>query len=133
MNNRPKHPNVRRSSKRSSRQRGLVHVRNLVRRQEKDMNKILYPLVIMVLIIIILIYIQNVIIQWNVMEDNYQTNIQMVTDMSLNMSSNRSYRKALDKDIIIEELRRNAGTQFDPELVEPFIEAIQELGGNGRL
>jgi response regulator RpfG family c-di-GMP phosphodiesterase len=26
------------------------------------------------------------------------------------------------------ELRRCKGTQFDPELVEPFIEVVQEMG-----
>jgi len=43
------------------------------------------------------------------------------------MSSNRSYRKALPVDVIIAEIEKNAGTQFDPELVEPFIEVIHDM------
>ena len=37
------------------------------------------------------------------------------------MTSNRSYRKALGVDQAVGELRRCAGTQFDPELVEIFL------------
>ncbi len=37
------------------------------------------------------------------------------------MSSNRPYRKALPYNEIREELQRNAGTQFDPDLVKAFL------------
>jgi diguanylate cyclase (GGDEF)-like protein/PAS domain S-box-containing protein len=40
------------------------------------------------------------------------------------MTSDRVYRKAKDRDAALEELRRHAGVQFDPELVERFITAI---------
>jgi diguanylate cyclase (GGDEF)-like protein/PAS domain S-box-containing protein len=40
------------------------------------------------------------------------------------MISKRSYKKALSKKEAIEELRRCSGTQFDPELIEKFIEII---------
>ncbi len=36
------------------------------------------------------------------------------------MSSNRTYRSAMQRDRVMEELADNAGTQFDPELVESF-------------
>lgn len=37
------------------------------------------------------------------------------------MSSTRSYRRAMDRSAVLEEIRKCAGTQFDPELVEPFL------------
>jgi len=40
------------------------------------------------------------------------------------MASDRPYRKAMDIDSILEELRKNAGTQFDPEIVVEFIKII---------
>ncbi|WP_242975867.1 HD domain-containing phosphohydrolase [Desulfosporosinus sp. FKB] len=40
------------------------------------------------------------------------------------MTSERSYRSALPETMVIEELRRNAGLQFDPELTRIFIEKV---------
>ena len=37
------------------------------------------------------------------------------------MTSTRSYRQALSHDVAIEEIKRCAGTQFDPQLAELFI------------
>jgi HD-GYP domain-containing protein (c-di-GMP phosphodiesterase class II) len=39
------------------------------------------------------------------------------------MSENRIYRKGLPDDIIYAELKRCAGTQFDPQLVKTFLAA----------
>lgn len=40
------------------------------------------------------------------------------------MTSDRPYRKAMSKDNALAELRRCAGTQFDPDLVEIFLQVI---------
>ena len=44
------------------------------------------------------------------------------------MVSDRVYRKGRNKQEAFEELRRCAGSQFDPELVERFIEAATDFG-----
>ena len=43
------------------------------------------------------------------------------------MTSNRPYRNAMTSEEAIAELRRCAGTQFDPELVERFIRILEEV------
>ena len=37
------------------------------------------------------------------------------------MTSTRSYRKALDHEVAIEEIKRCSGTQFDPNLAALFV------------
>jgi len=44
------------------------------------------------------------------------------------MLSDRPYRKALSKEEAIQELKENAGTQFDPELVERFLKIAEGKG-----
>lgn len=37
------------------------------------------------------------------------------------MSSSRTYRAAMPRAVVLEEIRKNAGSQFDPELAEAFL------------
>ncbi len=43
------------------------------------------------------------------------------------MTSDRPYRRAMTTNDALEEIRRNAGTQFDPALVEVAIDAFRQL------
>lgn len=54
--------------------------------------------------------------------------ILAVADSFDAMTSTRSYRVALSQEYAFEELRRHAGTQFDPEVVEAFITALEKSG-----
>lgn len=42
------------------------------------------------------------------------------------MTSNRVYRRRLNDDVVMEELEKGKGTQWDPELVDIFIDLIKE-------
>ena len=42
------------------------------------------------------------------------------------MTSDRPYRKAISHAAAVDELRRCAGTQFDPSLVEVFIQSLEQ-------
>ncbi|MCB9621118.1 MAG: response regulator [Sandaracinus sp.] len=41
------------------------------------------------------------------------------------MTSDRAYRKALPHEIAVNEIERCAGSQFDPDVAHPFVEAIE--------
>jgi len=58
--------------------------------------------------------------------------ILAVTDAYDAMTNDRSYRSAISREEALLELERNAGTQFDPEIVTAFIETMQsEREANG--
>ncbi|MDD5949934.1 MAG: two-component system response regulator, partial [Lachnospiraceae bacterium] len=42
------------------------------------------------------------------------------------MTANRVYRKKLDFQVVLEELRKGRGTQFDPKCVDILLRLIQE-------
>ena len=44
------------------------------------------------------------------------------------MTSDRPYRKALPFEVAIEELRANAGTQFDPQVVQVLLDVVAPPG-----
>jgi HD-GYP domain-containing protein (c-di-GMP phosphodiesterase class II) len=47
-----------------------------------------------------------------------------VADAFDSMTSDRSYRGAKPVEVAVAELRKNAGTQFDPAMVSVFIRAL---------
>jgi putative nucleotidyltransferase with HDIG domain len=54
--------------------------------------------------------------------------IVAVADAFGAMTTNRPYRKALTVGEAVKELKKCAGTQFDPQLVEVFISILEEKG-----
>lgn len=42
------------------------------------------------------------------------------------MTSNRPYRRAMDLEQACGEIRRNSGTQFDPDMAQAFLEAVRD-------
>ena len=56
-----------------------------------------------------------------------QPRIIAIADAYDAMTSTRTYRGALSDEVAIEELQKNAGTQFEPELVKVFIDKVINL------
>jgi diguanylate cyclase (GGDEF)-like protein len=57
-----------------------------------------------------------------------EARILTVADSFDAMTTSRPYQKKRSMEAAFDELRRCAGTQFDPALIEPFIEAVREIG-----
>lgn len=55
-----------------------------------------------------------------------QSRIIMVADSYDAMTSERAYRMPLSEETVVNELRENAGKQFDPEIVRIFIEKVMQ-------
>ena len=52
----------------------------------------------------------------------------LVADTVEAMTSDRPYRKALSIDVVVAELRKYSGTQFDPVVVDAFLRLLEEEG-----
>jgi len=57
---------------------------------------------------------------------NLLAQILSVADAFDAMTSSRAYRDAFSREEAIEELKRNSGTQFNPKVVEVFLQILQE-------
>ena len=57
-----------------------------------------------------------------------ESRILAIADSFDAMTSDRPYRKAMPTELAVRELRSHAGTQFDPFLVDKFVEALMETG-----
>jgi HD-GYP domain-containing protein (c-di-GMP phosphodiesterase class II) len=53
------------------------------------------------------------------------TRILAVADAYDAMKSDRPYRKALTEETAIQEFKRGSGSQFDPKVVEVFLEILK--------
>ncbi|NYE58682.1 HD-GYP domain-containing protein [Carboxydothermus ferrireducens] len=58
-----------------------------------------------------------------------EARVLAVADAFEAMTSDRSYRKALTKEEAIAEIIKQKGKQFDPQVVEAFLEVVKEDGG----
>ena len=52
----------------------------------------------------------------------------LVADTVEAMTSDRPYRKALSIDVVVAELRKYSGTQFDPVVVDAFLRLLEDEG-----
>jgi HD-GYP domain-containing protein (c-di-GMP phosphodiesterase class II) len=57
-------------------------------------------------------------------EIQLQARIICIADAYEVMTSDRPYRKALSNEVAIEELKKYKGKQFDPKLVDVYIEKV---------
>ena len=55
----------------------------------------------------------------------YEARIIAIADTYDAMTSDRAYRKALSRDLVIAELERCKGKQFDPKITDTFIEMLR--------
>lgn len=52
--------------------------------------------------------------------------IVAVADVYDALTSKRHYREAAEKEVVVRELERNAGSQFDPDVVKAFVQLLSE-------
>ena len=56
----------------------------------------------------------------------YFARIAAVADTFDAMTSKRPYRNALPKEVVVEEIEKNKGTQFDPKIADAFLDILRE-------
>ena len=54
----------------------------------------------------------------------YLARIAAVADSFDAMTSRRTYRDSMPMDIVIEEIRKNKGSQFDPNIADTFLNIL---------
>ena len=54
----------------------------------------------------------------------YLARIAAIADSFDAMTSRRTYRDSLPLDIVLEEIRKNKGTQFDPNIADKFLDVL---------
>jgi HD-GYP domain-containing protein (c-di-GMP phosphodiesterase class II) len=52
----------------------------------------------------------------------------VVADTVEAMTSDRPYRNALPVDVVVKELHKYSGTQFDPIVVDAFLKLLEDEG-----
>ena len=65
-------------------------------------------------------------LRYEVIECSKHSRILSIVDAYDAMTSDRIYRKGLSHQVAIEELKRHAQSQFDAQLVDIFIEIIDD-------
>lgn len=55
----------------------------------------------------------------------YLARIAAVADTFDAMTSKRTYRDSLDLEIVIEEIEKNKGKQFDPKIADVFLDILK--------
>ena len=59
----------------------------------------------------------------------YLARITAVADTFDAMTSKRTYRDSLDLQIVIEEIEKNKGKQFDPKIADVFLDILKNHYG----
>ena len=60
----------------------------------------------------------------------FEVRIISIADAFDAMTSHRPYREALSMDRVVDELKKNAGTQFDPYLIKAFLKLLELASPN---